>query len=613
MYNSYFGFSDSPFENNLDQRFLFLSENHKEVLAALHYFVREKKGFALVCGDVGTGKTMLINCFVDRLPKSFQPMMISNPDVEYLEILHHLARALKIATKEKEILELLDEVRLGLINAKEQGKRFVLIIDEAHLLSDRSLEHIRLLSNIETADQKLLQILLVGQYELSHRLDRTEMRQLRQRININRFLAPMDASETIQYVDQRLKVVGSDFDSCFQSDCRKLIFQMTDGVPRRINQLCDNALLICRAQKSRKVNRKILTRADEALNSDLIFTPGSSSARKLPHLRQWLKPAVLVGQFGLLLVIAGVLANAGLMGKTAQEAIRMVFPATEIVPGEIRGPAPDTRAGETAAVAVSREESKTAKEPLEAESQRPVALHSDSRTKGSEKRPAEHAQDYAKLDQSLKEGPAAPVPAPAFGLPTQPEPSDSQLQTEVGEGLEQPEEGAAAIENDGPLIQKGDTEQAFVPSAPEPAAVRPLVSNSPRETVVREGDTLLRIASRWYPENPDSGLRMILAANPQVTNRDRIYPGQRLTLPGLEAPNSEIQLRDKKYYVSYGRYGTLEALNEAMAWLIRNKVKYLVVNTVSSDGVSDQEIVLGGYETVADLKKALELVKANAE
>jgi LysM repeat protein len=131
--------------------------------------------------------------------------------------------------------------------------------------------------------------------------------------------------------------------------------------------------------------------------------------------------------------------------------------------------------------------------------------------------------------------------------------------------------------------------------------------------VVREGDTLSRIAARWYPDRPDSGLRRILAANPQVTDRDRIHPGQRLILPGLDSPNQGIQLRDKKYYASYGRYGTLEALNEAMAWLIQNKVRYLVVNTVSSDGVSDQEIVLGGYETSADLEKALELVKSKAE
>ena len=274
MYNTYFDFSESPFENNLDQRFLFLGEDHQEVLAALLYFIETKKGFAIVCGDFGTGKSMLINSFVDRLPETVKPVIISNPDVRSLDLLSCLAKTLETKTTGGEnVLELTEQIKNALIEAKSQDKHLVLIIDEAHLLSDQALEEIRLLSNIETPDQKLLHLLLVGQYELSHKLDRPEMRHLRQRININRFLSHLNFAETIQYIDHRLQRVGSSFASVFKGNCKGLIFKMTKGVPRLINQLCDNALLISKTAGLRQVNRKTLKKAKEALQTDQRLLP----------------------------------------------------------------------------------------------------------------------------------------------------------------------------------------------------------------------------------------------------------------------------------------------------------------------------------------------------
>jgi type II secretory pathway predicted ATPase ExeA len=256
MYNSHFGFSSSPFENTLAPRFLFLSSGHNEVISALLFFIREKKSFALVCADVGTGNTMLINHLLSRLPQTVHPIVIANPNVKYTEILRYIARTLNIAGPAKSLLQLIDEVKLALVENARKGRRFVLIIDEAHLLSPSSLEAVRLLSNIETSEKKLLQILLIGQYELSHKLSMPEMRQLRQRINVNRFLSPMSAEETFQYVNYRLKVAGSNFDSCFEPDCKKEIFKRTGGVPRAINRLCDSALLICKTRGGKKSKPK---------------------------------------------------------------------------------------------------------------------------------------------------------------------------------------------------------------------------------------------------------------------------------------------------------------------------------------------------------------------
>jgi len=275
MYNEYFGFSESPFENNLDQRFFFLSADHKEVLAALLYFIKENKALAMLCGDVGAGKTMLLNNFLDRLPESHTPIIILNPSVEYREILMYVASSLGITDKGQKVLDLIDDVNNALVERKKGGKYFFLVIDEAHLLSDQSLDDIRLLSNIETQDRKLLPILLVGQYELSYKLQNAKMRQLRQRISVNRFLSSLDFNETSRYIDHRLKLVGSNFAWCFETNCLALIYRLSDGVPRQINQMCDTALLICKASGLKKVNKKIVKKTYAALRSDLLFTPGS--------------------------------------------------------------------------------------------------------------------------------------------------------------------------------------------------------------------------------------------------------------------------------------------------------------------------------------------------
>jgi type II secretory pathway predicted ATPase ExeA/LysM repeat protein len=334
MYNSYFGFSKPPFENNHDQEFLFLSEGHKEVLAALVYFIKAKKAFAMVCGDVGTGKTMLIHCFLQRLPESVRPIVVSNPFVGSMDLLRYVARALNLPDPQEGILELSDQVKQALAEARSRDEQVVLMVDEAHLLSEQSLEEIRLLSNLETPNQNLLQILLVGQHELSHKLGSPAMRPLRQRININRFLSPLNPAETIQYVDHRLQNVGASFATCFEPACGSLLHKMTGGVPRRLNQLCDNALLICMTEKQRKVSRKILRRADEAVKTDVILTPKGPRST----LQRVLRPALIVLAIGALLALGGISGHLTLSGERLRQASQRV-PQERLNPGEIKNAA----------------------------------------------------------------------------------------------------------------------------------------------------------------------------------------------------------------------------------------------------------------------------------
>ena len=334
MYNSYFGFSESPFENNLDQRFLFLCEDHREVLAALTYFVKERKGLALVCGDVGNGKTMLINSFLARLPNSVQPILISNPLVSYLDLLNYIAGSLGITDKKENALELLGQIKEALIAGREQGKDVVLIVDEAHLFPDANLEQVRLLSNIEIPESKLLQILLVGQNELSHNLNRPEMRQLRQRINISRFLSPLTPAEMVAYIDYRLQRVGSNFQACFEPNCEKVLYQLTAGVPRRINQLCDNALLNCMADALKKVNRRVLEKANEALFTDVILTPQdrSSYAKVSWKNQKLLIPLAACAAFLVFGLILGRTGFWGHISKPTTNHLELAQPSSPKLP-----------------------------------------------------------------------------------------------------------------------------------------------------------------------------------------------------------------------------------------------------------------------------------------
>jgi type II secretory pathway predicted ATPase ExeA len=524
MYESYFDFSESPFENNLDHRFLFVSEDHKEVLAALSYFIKTKKGFAIVCGDVGTGKTMLINSFLSTLPEYVQPIIIANPGVSSLELLRYIAKTLKIEVEEKDgILELTDAVKDLLKNAKSSNKQFVLIIDEAHLLSDQALEEIRLLSNIETQEQKLLQILLVGQYELSYKLDRPEMRHLRQRININRFLSPMSSSETLQYVDHRLKQVGSSFSAIFEDNCGSAIYKITRGVPRNINQLCDNALLICMSEKQQKVDRRMLRKAQEALLTDRIFTPKFAQRTRtrrhqLPKVLEWTAICVLwTAVCATFLALGIVLSQIYLPGKMVQQT----SPEASLLTGSV----PDPKA-------------------------------------------------------------ASAVPSGSVGSPEQP----SKVAEPVGlpARVKQPER-----------VKQSD---ASSDNTLKPAS---------RRREVKEGDTLSIIASQVYSGSEDFGLEAVLFDNPEIKNRDLIHPGQVVFLPRIK-PNGQImQLRDNLFYAYYGRYDSDDAMKRVTALLEQKGVKYTGNANAGRVGRASRQILLGGYETAADLQKALELVKAN--
>ena len=522
MYNTYFGFSCSPFENTLDQRFLFLSESHEEVIEALLYFVKEKKSFALVCGDVGTGKTMIVHHFLGKLLGFVKPILIPYPYVEYMEILRYITRVLKIDPQGKGVLDLTDEVKAALTKASLDGKQVVLIIDEAHLLSIDSLEHVRLLSNIEITEKKLLQILLIGQNELSHKLHRRDMRQLRQRINVNRFLSPMSPSETIEYIDHRLRVAGSSFDRCFEPACKKPIYKMTGGVPRSINRLCDTALLVCMSEKGDKVTGRIIEKANDALHSDVILAPKESKPGRSLNVKEFsvekfsdkkLKPVIAGGAL-LLLLALGFLGYRGNLGGNLKGWIYgLGSPKAVNTPVEKPlPPVPEVKSEEISKPPEAEEKSASSSMPglvtpqtLSPTQEPPEVL------------PKEGVMKFDTASPSAEE--SGPNPAPpgetrakdqipnANGVSTQVQPADAEREI------------AAGSENHNADAQNLRTgEKALRP--PDVFTV-----------TVKKGETISEIAVRWFPENPASGQKSILSANPEIDDKNRILEGQILRIP----------------------------------------------------------------------------------
>ncbi len=261
MYASYFGLDDVPFSITPNPRYLYLSGHHAEALAHLLYGVTESGGFIQLTGEVGTGKTTLVRCLLEQLPEHVDVALILNPHIELGEFLHSVCAELGIEHGDADSTKtLVDRLNRHLLDAHARGRRVVLLVDEAQALPIDVLEQIRLLTNLETESQKLLQIVLVGQPELRSLLARQDLRQLAQRITARYHLAPLDVGEAAAYIHHRLEVAGAS-GPIFTPGAIRRIHKLAGGIPRLINILCDRALTGAYAQESRQVDARLARRA----------------------------------------------------------------------------------------------------------------------------------------------------------------------------------------------------------------------------------------------------------------------------------------------------------------------------------------------------------------
>src|ERR1700674_13886 len=257
MYKRFFSLSRNPFEISPDPYFLFPTERHNDDLASLYYGIRRRKGFVVMTGEVGTGKTLLVRCLLELLNRQQVSFAnVFNPLLSGTEFLRYVIGDLGLKSQDNSKSSLLPTLNEFLIARYRKGLSTVLIVDEAQHLLPEVLEEIRLLTNLETSQEKLLQIVLVGQPELDHRLDSPDLRQLKQRIALRCRLEALDERETREYIVQRLRRAGmaEGVESVFPAETISAVYQYSHGIPRLINTLCENALIAAFARQTKSVS-----------------------------------------------------------------------------------------------------------------------------------------------------------------------------------------------------------------------------------------------------------------------------------------------------------------------------------------------------------------------
>jgi putative secretion ATPase (PEP-CTERM system associated) len=259
MYNSYFGFSVSPFSVTPDPSFFYSNPVYQEAYAILQYGIEAKKGFIVITGEVGTGKTTLLRKLLrDNLQATIHTVFIFNTYLDFTELLQVIHQDLGLGTKETNKVKLLQKLNEYLITQLKQSHIVAVLVDEAQNLSDDALEGLRLLSNLETDEEKLIQIVLMGQPELQAKLDRPTLRQLKQRVALQCRLLPLHDEEVGRYIDFRLRAAGYTSNDLFHPDAVRQITIYSSGIPRVVNMICDNALLSAYASAQKNVSTKVI-------------------------------------------------------------------------------------------------------------------------------------------------------------------------------------------------------------------------------------------------------------------------------------------------------------------------------------------------------------------
>jgi general secretion pathway protein A len=309
MYTEFYGLREKPFSLSPDPRFLFLSDSHREALAHLLYGIEQGEGFIAITGEVGTGKTTLCRTLLQRLEPGSEVAFLFNPQLSGLELLQAIDAEFGLETQGKTRRELMDQLNRFLLTKRQEGRRVLLLIDEAQNLEREALEQVRLLSNLETDTTKLIQIILIAQPELDAMLESPELRQLRQRINVRWRLRPLSPGETRDYVRHRLRVAAGAPREIFTDLALREVHRRSGGVPRVINRLCDRALLAGYAEGAKEIGlgtvAEVQREFDGREGAAAPYTAGSSFGERLHEHR--LELGAAAGAFAAVALGAGVM------------------------------------------------------------------------------------------------------------------------------------------------------------------------------------------------------------------------------------------------------------------------------------------------------------------
>ncbi len=301
MYRAFFGFREKPFNLTPDPKFLYLNASYREALAALHYGVVERKGFVSLIGEAGTGKTTLLRRLLSEIPRDTRSVLVINPAIGFEEMLRFILTDLgrppaSGATK----LDMLEALNAELLDSLARGGNVVVLIDEAQDLTIPVLEELRLLSNLETAKEKILQLVLAGQPEFDALLARPEIRQLRQRISVSARLRPLARSEVQAYVAARITAAGGDVRGLFTRGALFRLWWFSGGVPRLVNAACDNALVTAYARGKRTIGWREIGEAMRDLRRQVSWAPSRWRGLRTIVAAALVGAAIVLGAMALL-------------------------------------------------------------------------------------------------------------------------------------------------------------------------------------------------------------------------------------------------------------------------------------------------------------------------
>jgi len=285
MYLDFYGFREKPFSLTPDPRFVFLSKNHREAFAHLLYGINNRAGFIALTGEVGSGKTTLLRALLSQLdPEHHRTALIFNPSPSPRRLLWNINREFGVSTSTIAGSGPLDALNQFLLRENDGGRTVVLVIDEAQNLKTPALEQVRLISNLETDREKLIQIILVGQPEFGQMLEKKELRQLSQRISVRNHLRPMDFQDTVEYISHRLEVAGGKGKVHFTPGATKKIYRYSRGLPRLINAACDRILLAGYTKDKTRITYRIAAAGIRELKKERSFGPARPRLVLIPAL-----------------------------------------------------------------------------------------------------------------------------------------------------------------------------------------------------------------------------------------------------------------------------------------------------------------------------------------
>lgn len=529
MYLSYYGLYKEPFHITPDPEFLFESPSHKEAYAAIVYGVEQRKGFIAVTGEVGTGKTTVVRAFLKGLDRDrAQPIYVFNPDLSFDDLLRLILNELGMDPVEMSQAAMLQWLHWTLINHYKDNRGILLVVDEAQNMPVETLEKLRMLSNLETTEEKLLQIVLVGQPELDEKLNLHQLRQLKQRLAVRATLRPLTTQQSLEYIQHRFERAGGSFEGIFTPGAIKALARQAAGSPRALNILCDNVLLAGFGAEQRPIAAGLVREVARDLAGRR--TSQWTAARVRWALGAAAAAVLLAAGLGFAVLPdrEGEIAHAAdTMAKAAPSPV--VQPVSDAMVENPGSPAAEARLEQTPDV----ETPDAMAEPAIVPDAEPAVL-AEAVAPVAEALPAPADPVVEKESETVvvaKAVSATPTKAPAKALNVAPEPTVAPAETVSAKAVEATAPAPAAV---APLEEPRKVVRADASTPPAPPKKADPAGPGELTRVVRPGENLTRLVTELYGRCDERLLLAVQVRNPFITDVNMILTGQQLVFPTID-------------------------------------------------------------------------------